>query len=152
MNLEQVFQLSSNLALIGWLFFIIAPRWKWSHRIVLGVIVTLLSTVYAYFVFRSLSMGDLESFGSLDGVMSLFTKREAVLVGWVHYLAFDLMTGWFILSNAARHNIRHIFLIPCLVLTFMLGPTGLLLYFVLRTTLKRSYFLNNNEVPHEIPG
>jgi len=55
-----------------------------------------------------------------------------VLAGWVHYLAFDLMVGVFIVSNAAHYNIAHWILLPCLFLTLMFGPAGLLLYFVLR--------------------
>jgi len=52
--------------------------------------------------------------------------------GWIHYLAFDLMVGLFIVTDAARLGIAHWWLLPALFLTLMFGPAGLLLYFATR--------------------
>jgi len=71
-------------------------------------------------------------FGSLAAVKSLFSEDRAVLAGWVHYLAFDLFVGCWIVTDAAERGIAHLATVPCLVLTFMFGPAGLLLYFGLR--------------------
>jgi hypothetical protein len=49
----------------------------------------------------------MESFGSLNGVMKLFQDRTLVTAGWVHYLAFDLITGIWIQKNAQKHSINH---------------------------------------------
>jgi hypothetical protein len=65
------------------------------------------------------------------------------VAGWVHYLAFDLMTGLFIKRNALKHGISHWLLIPCLFLTFMFGPIGLLLYFLIRLIITKQYFADN---------
>jgi Domain of unknown function (DUF4281) len=72
-------------------------------------------------------------FGSLMEVKALFSQDRAVLAGWVHYLAFDLFIGCWEVMDAQQRGIRHLFVIPCLALTFMFGPVGLLLYFGLRT-------------------
>lgn len=67
-------------------------------------------------------------FGSLTQVKALFTQDRALLAGWVHYLAFDFFTGcWMVMDTGAR-GIRHLLVVPCLLLTFMFGPAGLLLY------------------------
>ena len=86
---------------------------------------------------------DFEKFGSLNGVMELFTDKTAVTAGWVHYLAFDLLTGIWIKKNAQKYNIHHLILIPCLLLTFMLGPIGLLLYLLVRSIKTKQYFAAN---------
>ena len=52
----------------------------------------------------------------------------------VHYVCFDLQTGLFIANDSIEKKIPQLLVIPCLFLTMMLGPTGLLLYFVVRTT------------------
>lgn len=140
MNYDQFFQFSNTLAFLAWLLLIIAPYWKWTPRILIGGVITLFSIMYAYGVSQSLNMEDLESFSTLGGVMALFTEPQAVLVGWLHYLAFDLMVGCFIAANAARHKINRFLIIPCLLFTFMLGPTGLLLYLLLRWALTKQYF------------
>ena len=41
------------------------------------------------------------------------------------------------LRDARARGVPHLALLPCLGLTFMLGPVGLLLYFVLRGVLGR---------------
>ena len=76
-------------------------------------------------------------FGSLDAVTLLFQNRWALLAGWIHYLAFDLFVGTWIVRDAADRHIFHPILVPFLVLTFMLGPAGLLGYLLLRGRLTR---------------
>ena len=124
MSLSQIFKISNILATIGWLFLLIAPRWKWTGRIIIGFIVILFCLVYIYMLARSFNPEAFESFSSLDGVKQLFTNESAVLAGWIHYLAFDLMVGLFIMHNSLKNNIPHLLVIPCLLLTFMLGPIG----------------------------
>jgi hypothetical protein len=58
-------------------------------------------------------------------------------MGWVHYLAFDLFVGSWQLRDAKRLDIAHVQLIPCLLLTLLLGPIGLVCYFALRWALRR---------------
>jgi hypothetical protein len=77
-------------------------------------------------------------FGSLAEVRQLFADPYLLLAGWVHYLAFDLFVGSWQARDAQRLGIPHLLLIPCLVLTFLFGPTGLLAYCVLRAVLKKT--------------
>jgi hypothetical protein len=74
--------------------------------------------------------------GSLPGVMKLFSMPLAAFVGWVHYLVFDLFVGAWQARDARRHGIPHALLLPCLALTLMLGPAGLLLYLLVRLALR----------------
>lgn len=144
MTPEFIFSLCNTLALIGWLILIMAyPFWKHTDKLLIGVVITLLSIIYVWAVSKSFNAGDLEKFSTLDGLMSLFTNKMAVTAGWVHYLAFDLMTGIWIKNNSTQHGIRHGVVIPCLILTFMLGPTGLLLYLIIRAGKTRNYFPAN---------
>jgi hypothetical protein len=39
--------------------------------------------------------------------------------------------------DARERNIPHWLVVPCLVLTFMFGPVGLLTYFALRAAMSR---------------
>jgi len=75
-------------------------------------------------------------FGTLASVMELFTAENTVLAGWVHYLAFDLLVGMWILDQNKELEISHLLIIPCLLGTFMLGPIGFLLFIILKTIKK----------------
>jgi hypothetical protein len=56
----------------------------------------------------------------------------------IHYAAFDLLVGRWILNDSKKENIKHWFVAPCLVLTMMFGPLGFLSYVGLKTYHTRS--------------
>lgn len=144
MSPDSVFQLCNTIAMIGWLLLLIlSPYWFDTDKLLIGIIITLFTIVYAWCISQSLAADDFEKFGTLDGVMSLFTNKMAVTAGWVHYLAFDLMVGIWIKRNAMKHGISHWIIIPCLLFTFMLGPVGLLLYLIIRSVKTKQYFADN---------
>jgi heme A synthase len=144
MSPDSIFQLCSTIAMLGWLLLIIlSPFWFDTDKLLIGIIITLFAIIYAWLIFQSLQPGDFEKFGTLDGVMSLFTSKIAVTAGWVHYLAFDLMVGIWIKKNSMKHGINHWIIIPCLLLTFMMGPAGLLLYLIIRLIKTNQFFAEN---------
>lgn len=143
MSNENLFSLANGIALIAWMVLIIFPYRPFTNKVLIGVVVTMLCIVYAVLVYQMLQPGDFKKFATLEGVTSLLSVPGAALAGWIHYLAFDLMTGLFIANNAAKHGIAYGWLLPCLVLTFMLGPVGLLLYFLFRWALTKYYFADN---------
>ena len=131
MNAEIIFSIANTTALFSWILLAAAPRWIWTKRIVWTAIPLLLSA--AYLILIALFFGQAEGgFGTLADVMKLFTNKNAALAGWIHYLAFDLFVGSWEVKDAQSRGISHWFVIPCLVLTFLLGPIGFLLYHILR--------------------
>lgn len=144
MTPEAIFQYCSSIAMIGWLLLLfLSPFWFNTDKLLIGIIITLLAIVYAWLIFSHFSFSNMGNFGSLDGVMNLFKDKVLVTAGWVHYLAFDLLTGTWIKRNAMKYGINHWILVPCLLLTFMLGPVGLLVYLLVRTIKTRHYFAEN---------
>jgi len=119
------------------------PFWHNRDRFIVGVIVTLFCIVYTWLIITSFDLAGFKNFNTLNGVMDLFTNKTMVTAGWVHYLAFDLMTGVFILRNARLHGINHWITVPCLFMTFMLGPIGLLLYLIIRMIATRKFLAEN---------
>jgi hypothetical protein len=99
-----------------------------------------LAILYVFLITQTFDADAMESFGSLSGIATMFQNEIALLAGWVHYLAFDLMVGLFITNNAQKYGVNRFILIPCLFLTFMLGPTGLLLYIIIRSIYTKRYF------------
>lgn len=135
MNAETIFSIANFIALAGWIFLVFAPRWSWTRRIILSGAISLLLAV-AYLVLIVLFFGKAEGgFGSLAEVMKLFTNQWAALAGWIHYLAFDLFTGSWEVKDSQARGISHWFVVPCLILTFLFGPIGFLLYHILRLSV-----------------
>lgn len=137
MGAEQVFSIASLIAMIGWIILAVAPRWVVTRKLIISGVIPLLLSV-AYLILIVLFFGRAEGgFDSLANVMKLFTNEWVVLAGWIHYLAFDLFVGAWETKDAQEKGISHWFVIPCLLLTFMLGPVGFLLYRILRFFLAK---------------
>jgi hypothetical protein len=136
---EGLFSLASTLVLPGWALMVLAPRWKWTERLVaVNLLPLLLAAMYlAILVLRF--FGSEGGFGSLAAVRRLFEDPYLLLAGWIHYLAFDLFIGGWELRDARRLGLPHLLLAPCLVLTFLFGPVGLLAYWGLRAALRGRY-------------
>jgi len=143
--LSTLFTVSGYIALLGWLILIAYPWLGQGLNVVFAIVVFLLCSIYAYLICFGKHHDEGQKvhghFWSLRGVMGLFKSPRAVLAGWVHYLAFDLMVGIYIVSDAARFDISHWLLIPCLILTLLFGPIGLLVYLILRFTITQEYLV-----------
>lgn len=142
MNLDQIFDIANTTALVGWLVLLASPLVpKWADRIGGFAIPLLLSGGYATLIviFLVAAGGDTGEggFGSLEAVAALFATREGVLVGWIHFLAFDLFIGGWEVRTARAERIPFLLVVPCLVFTFLAGPFGLLLFLVLRAVSRR---------------
>jgi hypothetical protein len=131
MTIEGVFSACNLLAMVGWILLLAVPRHRLAMRIAGTIIPLTLAAIYlALFVLhvRESSGG----FSSLAGVAQLFANPWLLLAGWVHYLAFDLFIGAWETRDALARRVPRLLLAPCLLLTFMLGPIGLLSYHIVR--------------------
>ncbi|RFP64739.1 DUF4281 domain-containing protein [Hymenobacter lapidiphilus] len=132
---DFLFSVANPIALLGWALLVLAPHWRATRWLVLsGALPLLLALAYALLIGYQLlgPAGAAGGFGSLAEVAALFRNPWALLAGWVHYLCFDLCLGIWESLDARRRGVPHGLLVPCLVLTFLLGPVGLLLYAGLR--------------------
>jgi hypothetical protein len=136
MNAEQLFSILNLVAMAAWLPLVFLPRARWATSVVPVVVPVVLGAVYVALVAVALPRSD-GSFASLAGVRALFENPWGLLAGWTHYLAFDLFIGGWEVRDAQQRGIRHIFIVPALVLTFLLGPAGLLLYLAIRSFVGR---------------
>ena len=137
MSVEFLFSVASTLALVGWVTLALVPRWPMARALAGVVLPLVLAAVYLTLVVRYMP-GAQGGFGSLAQVALLFQQPELLLAGWIHYLAFDLFIGGWETRDAVRHDIPRLLVISCLALTFMLGPIGLLSYFLVRSQRLRA--------------
>jgi purine-cytosine permease-like protein len=129
---EQVFSVVNLIATAAWLALVIFPGRRWVTGIVTSTVVPLLfAIVYVGIVVTTFGRTP-GGFSTLEGVATLFSNPWALLAGWIHYLAFDLLIGTWEVRDAREQGLSHLLLVPCLVLTFLLGPAGWLLYRALR--------------------
>jgi ABA4-like protein len=134
MTPDRLFSIANTIALAAWITMIVLQRRSWVLNILIGRVVPALFAAIYVGIVASAWAGSIGGFSSLAGVAALFSNRWLLLAGWLHYLAFDLLIGRWELVDAQAHGIGIARVVPCLLLTFMFGPAGWLLYMIVRLT------------------
>ncbi len=136
--LSIVFKMANLVAAASWLGLIFFPKanpTKWLIRS--GLVSACFSLLYVFFLVPALFSGAEGGFRSLEGVAQLFRNQDWVLVGWIHYLPFDLLVGVWILGDSERRGWKQWQVSPILLLTFVFGPAGFGVYYFLKKWKKR---------------
>ncbi|MBA6155699.1 DUF4281 domain-containing protein [Tenacibaculum sp. S7007] len=133
MTPTQVFSIAGMITTPMWILMIFFPKWKVTNYLIsFKIVPIILSFIYTIYIINTISINGMPDYGNLDSVMKLFTEENAVLAGWVHYLVFDLIIGMWILNASKKLNIHQLIIAPCLFATFMFGPVGFLLFFIIK--------------------
>ena len=138
MDLELLFKLAHAIVLVGWIALALAPlRRPLLVRLARGVGIAL-AVGYSLLLWRSAGGTGPEIDYTLAGLSAFFADPQLRLLGWVHYLCFDLWIGTWEVEAGERAGMRHLLLLPCLLFTFLLGPIGLLLFVAVRAVHGRA--------------
>ena len=144
MSWEIGFTAINAMVLPAWALLVFLPRAKITSTAVHSMLWPVaLGAIYAVLLIASIGfgIGDPDAGFSLTGVQALFDHPNGVLIGWSHYLVFDLFVGAWIARDGQRLSIAHWQLVPCILGAFVFGPVGLLLYAVLRLALGKGFSL-----------
>ena len=146
-----LFSLTNVIALIGWALLVAAPRKPLVHSVILYLCVALLCLIYAalfalmlggavdpHQVPRAVAGAGAIDFTTIAGVRGFFASDGGVVIGWTHYLAFDLFTGLWIARDGDNKGFSRITQAPFLLVTLLAGPVGLLAWLVVRERRARA--------------
>ncbi len=149
MNWPFLFALTNAIAFAGWMMLALSPRGPKLIAVVLYACVGLLCLAYAA-MFVGLFGGlidpgrlpgvaepDLLDY-SIAGLRALFMSDGGIVIGWTHYLAFDLFVGLWIAKDADHKGFGRLTQLPFLFTTLMAGPIGLLAWLVVRERRARA--------------
>ena len=146
---QSLFTVTNAVALAAWIVLIALPRKPFPLSLVLYGGVGLLCLAYtAMFVAlfggfadpvrdAGLPSPDLADY-SVAGLKDLFRSEGAIVLGWTHYLAFDLFTGLWIARDADAKGFGRLVQAPVLFATFMAGPIGLFVWLLVRERRARA--------------
>ena len=128
MTWENWFSLASTAALAGWAALLLAPRWGWLRAMLRYVIPGAFAAAYTVLALIYFARIEGGGFNSLAEVKALLGTEPTLLAGWLHYLAFDLFVGVWIAERADALGLSRLLQAPILVLTFLFGPIGYLVF------------------------
>jgi hypothetical protein len=146
-SLNQWFGIAGQIAMVGWFILIFMPRRiKPLFFVAEYLLPFLLGLLYAGLALTSYFTAK-GGYGSLDSVRLLFDNEAMLLAGWIHYLAFDLFIGAWIARQADALSLSRLIQAPILFATFMFGPVGLILFFVIKALSYNN--LNQKKLQHD---
>ena len=130
------FSATGPLVMAGWagllisLFFPVARPVAWAAARFL--VPAILAVAYILLIRTGMNEAEGGGFGSIAEIRALFANDSALVAGWLHYLAFDLFVGAWIVHDGLERGVPRLLILPCLPLTFLFGPSGLLLFLMIR--------------------
>jgi len=137
---QGVFQLTNTLALIAWIALVLFPGKKlvsgWLCAVVVpGLLALGYAVVIAWkFLTNGPPAGDVMT---LSGLREVFQDDWVFAAAWTHYLVFDMVVGAWIARDSVKLGMPWLLRTMALVLTFLSGPVGFLMYIVGRWVLRR---------------
>lgn len=138
MNHELLYSAFTLTVSVAWLLMIVAPRWLWTDRIVHSIFIPLALGVWAI-ALSLLGPPALEGagMGSIKAVMLLVGGEHGTLTLWTLVMGWDLLAGAWLARDARRRGIHHAWVVLSLIVAFVYGIVGLMLYLIVRLASRR---------------
>ena len=122
-----------------WLTMILAPRWRFTARLVASPYWVLpIALVYVVLVVPRLpELLPLLLQPELESIAALLGTEAGATIGWAHFLAFDVFVGRWVYLDARERGISAWIVSPILFVVLMFGPMGFALYLAVRAIRAR---------------
>ena len=121
-----------------WLLLIFFPQSHLCRYFVTSIFpIFVLSGTYIFVLYKTYLnsydfIGNFNLYFGISEISNLFSDMNFLMMFWIHFIAINLFTGGWIVKDAQKFSINKIMLIIPLVVTYLIGPVGLFLYWLIR--------------------
>ena len=121
-----------------WLILIFFPKSYLSRYLVTSIFpILVLSGAYIFVLYKSyLSsydfIGNFSLYLGLNNLSGLFEQHLYILMFWIHFVTINLFVGGWIVKDSQKFAVNKILLAIPLVTTYLIGPLGLFIYWIIR--------------------
>jgi len=143
-----LFSSTNTVALIAWCALVLFPSRRFITILCGWIVPTLLAGCYfLIIVWKFTENGPPpDDVMTIDGLRSVFADDWVFVAAWTHYLCFDMFVGAWIANDAVRLRMPAFIRTIALILTFLSGPIGFLLYMTARTMLRRTMDIDDTSL------
>tara|TARA_Y100000590_G_C15646092_1_gene986913 strand:+ start:361 stop:834 length:474 start_codon:yes stop_codon:yes gene_type:complete len=149
LTVENIYLWTNFGILPFWIMLLLIPNSKFTLIFVNSIIIPLiLASAYIYVIYKIVLVEEtfIEVFKlylNLDNLYTVFSSESFLLLFWLHFLALNIFLGSWISREGVKYNIpRGLIAIP-LILTYFVGPVGLVLYWFIRIFYAKRFWLND---------
>ena len=121
-----------------WLILIFFPTSSLCRYFVTSIFpFIILSGAYIFLLYKSYLVSyDFNSNFSLymgiDDTKDLFSNKNFLMMFWIHFISINLFTGGWIVKDSQKFVINKFLISIPLIITYLIGPLGLLTYWLIR--------------------
>ena len=121
-----------------WLLIIFFPRSHLCKYLATSIFpIFLLSSAYVFILYQAFLSsfdftGNFNLYLGLSSISELFRNDYYLLMFWTHFIAINLFIGGWILKDAQKLYVNRILLAFPLIVTYLIGPIGIFIYWVIR--------------------
>ena len=77
-------------------------------------------------------IGNFNLYLGINNLSDLFANKDFLIMFWTHFVSINLFTGGWIVKDAQKFSINKILLFFPLIVTYLVGPLGLFIYWLIR--------------------
>ena len=127
-----------------WLILIFFPSSNINKFFVTSILpILLLSGSYIFALYKSyLNTYDfISNFGlylSLSNLSNLFSNNLFLILFWIHFVSINLFIGGWMVRDSQKLLINKILVAFPLIITYLIGPLGVLIYWLIRIFYSKS--------------
>ena len=121
-----------------WFTLIFFPRSQISKVFITSIFpIFILGLTYAYLLYTSFINGydflqNFKLYLGFNEVLNLFENQSFLILFWVHFLSINLFCGGWIVKDSQLFNMNKILVSITLIITYLIGPIGLVFYWIIR--------------------
>ena len=128
-----------NLGILPfWFILIVFPQSHLSRIFVTSIFpFFILSGVYIFILYKSYLIGydfdgNFTLYLGLNELSRLFEDHLYIMIFWTHFIAINLFIGGWIVKDSQKFSINKVLMAVPLIVTYLIGPIGLFLYWIIR--------------------
>ncbi|MDA9084853.1 ABA4-like family protein, partial [Candidatus Pelagibacter sp.] len=121
-----------------WFTLIFFPQSQISKVFITSIFpILILGLTYGYLLYTSFINGydflqNFKLYLGLNEILNLFENQSFLILFWVHFLSINLFCGGWIVKDSQLFNMNKILVSIPLIITYLIGPIGLVFYWVIR--------------------
>ena len=121
-----------------WFILIFFPQSQLCKYFVTSIFpIFILSGSYIFMLYKSYLnsydfIGNFNLYFGINNLSDLFSDNSYLMIFWIHFISINLFTGGWIVRDSQKFSINKIILILPLLVTYLIGPLGLFIYWLIR--------------------
>ena len=121
-----------------WFVLIFFPQSNLCRYFVTSIFpIFILCSAYIFVLYKSYLnsydfYGNFELYFGINNISNLFSNKTFLMMFWIHFISINLFTGSWIVKDAQKFSVNKILLMIPLLITYLIGPFGIFVYWLLR--------------------